>query len=253
MPRITRVLDGPKFFLLSLLLTGTLAFTSGFSSSYHPFVSSRPKLHPVDTFQGGRLTIRPSSSDPNNNEPNPSRPIDRFINPRIDDIGLPLADALNAQVVAPAFEVFFLSLTHSAFPTWLKPIFDSTFPLKGSLLAPTLVHGAGLASCWLAGALAAKAYESEAFDISEGKGYGVPIFRIFQAGAFAIGILILSTQLDLFFEYGRWVQVGESESIDLRIYTAFVEVFDDVVAEAIVLSGWRIYRASLTGARDNEY
>ena len=34
-------------------------------------------------------------------------------------------------------------------------------------MAPTLVHGAGLAVCWLAGALAAKMFEKEAFTLQQ--------------------------------------------------------------------------------------
>lgn len=120
-------------------------------------------------------------------------------------------------------------------------------PKYGSLVAPTLIHGAGLATCWLLGALASKAYESDAFNISEGRGYGTVVLRIVQAGAFATGLLVASTQLDLFLEFGRWVQPGESDEIDLRLLTAIVELINDVVFEAGVLSAWRLYRASLTG------
>jgi hypothetical protein len=100
------------------------------------------------------------------------------------------------------------------------------------------------------GALAAKAYDSEAFNVSGGRGYGTVIKRILQAGAFATGILIFSTQLDLLFEFGRYVQVGESDETDLRLLSAAVELINDVFFEALVLGSWRLYRASLTASAD---
>jgi hypothetical protein len=175
----------------------------------------------------------------------------RFLAPRIDDIGLPIADALTAQIVAPSFQVFWLGLSHSPLPTWLRPVSNQLFATatRGSLVAPTLIHGAGLAVCWIAGALAARGFESDSFNVSGGRGYGTVATRIVQAGAFATGLLILTTQADLFLEYGRWVQPGESEEIDLRLLTAIVELINDVVFEAFTLGGWRLYRASLTANR----
>lgn len=181
---------------------------------------------------------------------------DRFTSPTIDDAGLPLSDALFAQIVAPTLEVFWLTINHSPFPTWLAPVTKQpgmlyTVPAQGSLLVPTLVHGAGLAFCWFLGALASKSYDSDAFNVSGNRGYGTVIRRIVQGGAFAVGILIFSTQVDLFLEFGRYVQVGESPEIDARLLKATVEVVNDVVFEALVLSSWRIYRASLTNDPKN--
>ena len=39
--------------------------------------------------------------------------LDRFLEPKIDDAGLPLADALIAQIVAPTLEIFWLSSQHA--------------------------------------------------------------------------------------------------------------------------------------------
>mmetsp|Transcript_15497 Transcript_15497/g.29243 ORF Transcript_15497/g.29243 Transcript_15497/m.29243 type:complete len:259 (+) Transcript_15497:40-816(+) len=182
--------------------------------------------------------------------------LDRFLSPKIDDAGLPIADALNAQIVAPTLQVAWLSVNHAPIPTWLATIYNNNngllynVPSQGALLVPTLIHGAGLAGCWLMGALAAKAYDSEAFNVSGGRGYGTVVKRIFQAGAFATGILIFSTQLDLFLEFGRYVQLGENEDTDLRLLSAVVELINDVFFEALVLSSWRLYRASLTASAD---
>ena len=178
--------------------------------------------------------------------------LSRFVAPRIDDIGLPIADAMVAQVVAPSFQILAISLTRTPIPMWLRPGTDVLFPTRGSLLAPTLIHGAGLACCWVLGALAARAFESEAFDVSGGRGYGEPIARTLKAGAFATGMLILATQIDLQNEFGGYVQFGYSDATDIRIAQALDDVLKDIFFEASTLFGWRMYRASLTAQRDNE-
>eukprot|EP00574_Skeletonema_japonicum_P011125 CAMPEP_0201732656 /NCGR_PEP_ID=MMETSP0593-20130828/29399_1 /ASSEMBLY_ACC=CAM_ASM_000672 /TAXON_ID=267983 /ORGANISM="Skeletonema japonicum, Strain CCMP2506" /LENGTH=162 /DNA_ID=CAMNT_0048225649 /DNA_START=62 /DNA_END=551 /DNA_ORIENTATION=+ len=133
---------------------------------------------------------------------------------------------------------------------------------RGSLFAPTLIHGAGLAVCWLAGALAAKSFERDAFTLTNNnydddessvsslsigekiKQYDTVLLRLFQAGAFACGILIVSTQLDLLLEFKRYVQFGESEETDFRLLVASVEVINDIVFEALVISSWRLIHAN---------
>ena len=173
----------------------------------------------------------------------------RFTSPVIDDRGLPFTDALVAQIVGPALQVFWLSLVHAPSPTWLRPIFDNAlWQTRGSLLAPTLLHGAGLACCWVAGALAAQAYERKAIDPTV-EGYGTVIWRLAQAGAFASGLLILATQLDLLTEFGRWVQPGESEAIDLRLLSAAVEVLNDIIFEAGAITSMRLFLAYVTASR----
>jgi hypothetical protein len=183
--------------------------------------------------------------------------LNRFISPTIDDPYLPLADVSVAQVVAPSLQVLWLAVNHAPSPTWLRPIFDSNrlFETRGSLVAPTLIHGAALASCWIAGALAAKAYERDAIvpsvqqsadgdPTSSRLDYSRIAIRIFQSGAFSTGILIFCTQLDLFADFGfRYVQLGESDATDFRILTAIVEVINDVFFEGLSLVGWRLFVA----------
>jgi hypothetical protein len=173
--------------------------------------------------------------------------ITRFTNPVLDDPSLPLTDVLMAQIVAPSLQVFWIRLLHSPSPSWLQPVFtaDTLYgSTRGSLLAPTLIHGAGLSCCWLLGALAAKAYERKSFDpTTEGGGYGEVLVSIVKAGAFASGALIFATQLDLLLEYGRWVQPGESPEIDVRLLSAIVELLNDIIFEAIVLTSMRLYLA----------
>jgi len=207
----------------------------------------------ISTSKGGAkfdAVCRHASHDPESSSDEKSSPVvERFLNPKIDDRGLPIADALVAQIVAPSFQVFWLGLSRSPLPTWLHA---SLWAPRGSLVAPTLIHGAGLACCWVAGALAARAFESKAFDVSGGKGYGTVFLRTMQAGAFAVGLLILSTQIDLLAEFGRYVQLGESEETDRRLLVATSELINDVFFEAVTLTSWRLYRASFTANASND-
>lgn len=181
--------------------------------------------------------------------------------------------------MAPTLQIYWLLLNHAPNPSWLRPIgtyFGEAPELapRGAFLAPTLIHGAGLAVCWLAGALAAKSFEREAFTVKggseedEGEGeplrlsatgildlvgrYDTILLRLFQAGAFSSGILILSTQADLLLEFkGHWVQYGESDETDFRIFLASVEVINDIVWEALVISSWRLLHANFMSSPDN--
>jgi hypothetical protein len=178
--------------------------------------------------------------------------LSRFTNPRIDDPALPLADVVVAQVIAPSLQVFWLALNHAPSPTWLRPLFESSYftNVRGALVAPALIHGAALAVCWVMGALAARSYEIDALvpsnqdGVGGNKGYGRVVLRVAKAGAFATGLLILATQFDLFWEFGgRYVQYGDGEQTDFRIQVAAVELINDVFFEAVTILTWRLYLA----------
>ena len=212
-------------------------------------ISAHDRLHHATSISSATTRTVLFASDPQNEGDRDL--LSRFNDPIIDDPGLPLADTMVAQIVAPSLQVFWLSLVHAPSPTWLKPIFDNTlWQTQGALLAPTLIHGAGLAFCWLMGALAAQAYRKEAFDPTV-DGYGTVLSRIAQAGAFATGLLIIGTQIDLFLEFGRYVQPGGSEEIDLRLLSAVVELLNDVIFEASCLTSSRLFLAIMT-ARGKE-
>ena len=205
-----------------------------------------------------RIKTKLQSTPNDDDENNDAGIFSRFTSPQIDDAGLPIADSLLSQIVAPTMQITWLSIVHAPIPSWLYSassttngmLFQSSSTQGGLLIVPTLIHGAGLTLCWVLGCLAAKNYESDAFNISGGRGYKTVILRLVQSGSFAVGLLILSTQIDLLLEYGRYVQPGESDEIDFRLLNAIVEVINDIVFEAGVLSAWRIYRASLTGSAD---
>ena len=198
----------------------------------------------------------------------------RFLSPQIDDPGLPLTDVLLSQIVAPTFQLYWVFVAHAPLPSWARPIssyFGEATELapRGSLLAPTLIHGAGLAVCWLAGALAAKSFERDAFTLTNNnyddenggsrlsigekiKQYDTALLRLFQAGAFACGILIVSTQVDLLLEFKRYVQFGESDETDFRLFLAGVEVINDIFFEALVISSWSIIHANFMSTPMNQ-
>jgi hypothetical protein len=176
---------------------------------------------------------------------------DRFSNPIIDDPAMPLTEAGLVQIVAPTLQLFWIVSLDSPYPSWAQPLVDTTFTSRGAFLAPTLIHGAGLACCWLMGCLAAKAYEKQNFRVNNnnnenvGTGdYGPIISSTIQAGAFACGLLILATQFDLFQEFHGYVQFGESAITDARIYRALVEVINDIFFEFVVLMSWRLFRSN---------
>lgn len=217
-------------------------FSDGFLINKKPNLNQSPTPLSRCVSCDGSLKSKRGSEEEDN-------AISRFAYPRIDDAGLPLSDVLFAAIIAPSFQVFWLSANHAPIPTWLADSQNQLFnsPVQGSLIVPTLIHGAGLAVCWTLGALAGRAYESDAFNISGNRGYKEPILRVIKGGTFATGILIFSTQIDLFLEFGRYVDVGESNETDVRLLEALVEGINDVFFEALTLFSWRIYRASLTG------
>lgn len=205
----------------------------------------QPETPPPGATTPTRLFLSQPPPPPSCN--NESSLLTRFTNPVIDDPWLPLTEAGLAQIVAPSLQLFWLASAHSpSFPSWANPIVLSSDAAaavywdqlpRGSFLAPTLIHGAGLACCWLLGALASNGYQEEAF---EGD-FGTVCVSTLKAGAFSVGLLIVATQLDLLRHYG-YIQVGDSPETDMRLYRAFVEVINDCFFEAMVLLAWRFYR-----------
>lgn len=258
-----RLLLSPRCLLSLLILVSTFLTCQSFTTTALPTLegtstvtrcSSRPTT--VRFLSDPENQNERDSTDDNNND-NTSDILSRFISPVIDDPALPLSDVLVAQIIAPSIQVVWLSLNHAPAPSWLRPIFDMNtqlFAARGSLVAPALIHGAALASCWIVGALAAKSYERAAIAPTEDNlsDYGTVLWRVVQAGAFATGVLILATQADLLLEYkGQFVQPGESPEIDLRLLTGTVEVINDVFFEAVCLVSWRLFlaRQTATGSK----
>ena len=124
----------------------------------------------------------------------------RFTAPRIDDPGLPFADAL----VCVSGSLFIAQWALSPLvPNALKippPSWLTAMSLPGGIdwrgipyILSTIEHGAALAACWVLGALAASAYESEAFTGT----WQTALTRTWKGGAFAISLSGLSAALNM--------------------------------------------------------
>ncbi len=156
------------------------------------------------------------------------------------DRGLPIADALvatSAQVL-----VALIALAAHSRPSWL--IAAPWVPRWRNLpyLIPAVAHGSKMASVWVVGALAGKAYERAAFDGSLREA----VKRTAVSGCFAIGLLIIITQVEV---AGKFAELdlgdpvlGSSPQGDLILNGAVSELLVDCVSEAVALMSWRIIR-----------
>lgn len=175
----------------------------------------------------------------------------RFTEARIDDKGLPIADALVVTTV-PVFVATCVLALGVPRPSWLVPA--PWIPRWRSLpfLVPALSHGAKLSCAWIPGALAAKAYEREAYDGSVDEA----VRRTVKAGCFAIGILILATQIQLSAEFAAAglppPQLGDSPETDLLLNGVASELIADCAFEAVGLIAWRVVRCTTDIPPDEE-
>ena len=80
----------------------------------------------------------------------------RFLEPRIDDRGLPIADALVCGWMVPATLSIGAIALRLPLPMWLTPALGVPALKSLSYLPAIISHGAQLAICWTAGALACK-------------------------------------------------------------------------------------------------
>ena len=166
---------------------------------------------------------------------------ERFTQARIDDRGLPIADALVVTTV-PVFVATVVLALGIPRPSWLVPA--PWVPRWRSLqyVAPALSHGAKLAACWIPGALAARAYEREAYDGTVDEA----VRRTVKGGCFAVGVLVLLTQASLTLKFASMgmapPQLGDSPETDLVLNGAASELIADAAFEAAALIAWRIVR-----------
>ena len=255
---------GASAAMLSLLLV--------YESSCSFALTSRLGSH----VPAGRQRARPLLSAPEPPEPEPQpteeEPVDlrsefdaglaygqqiksRFTAPRIDDPGLPFADAL----VCVSGSLFIAQWALSPLvPNALKippPSWLTAMSLPGGIdwrgipyILSTIEHGAALAACWILGALAASAYESEAFTGT----WQTALTRTWKGGAFAIGVLIFSTQLSLYLSLSSQgldpytipsqAGVDSNSAADRQILTTAFELFCDCSVQAVQLTLFRLYR-----------
>jgi len=164
----------------------------------------------------------------------------RFTAPKVDDPGLPYADALTS--ISATLFVAYLSLSGLIPPvTWLQPA--EWMPAWRALpyIPPALLHGTQLATCWTLGALAASAYERAAFC----DGLKTALARTWRGGAFATGMLLLGTQAHTYVELsalGLEPVFGVSFETDVKLINIANSVTIDVAVQATALTAFRIYR-----------
>ena len=158
----------------------------------------------------------------------------RFTQPVIDDPGLPYADCLVTLSTTMAIAYFVLA-TGNPRPSWLIP--QPGVPQIRAIpyILPTIAHGSQLAFCWLLGALAASAFQRDAFCSSLLE----TISRTLRAGAFASGVLILGTQLVAYDIVGN---VELSAAANIKLNSLASEVSVDIISQAIALILFRIFR-----------
>jgi len=131
----------------------------------------------------GAPVLRPSTAGYDNFDDDV---FDRFLRPRIDDTSHLAEDLLVSGILAPALAVFLVVLTGKYVPAWL--LYEGV--RKRAVLIPTLIHGVGLSLCWLAGSLAARAYEAESIDPNYPQ---ETLVRTLKAIAFSTGLLVFLT------------------------------------------------------------
>ena len=179
----------------------------------------------------------------------------RFFAPRIDDPGLPFADALvcvnGALFVAQwALNPLIPLSIRIPSPAWLAPMaLPAGVSWKGlPFIFPAFSHGVALAVCWVLGAFAASAYESEAYCGT----WQTALSRTWRAGAFAVGLLILSTQIYTYFSLSSQgldpytvpttAGVDQLAQADIQILSTAFELIIDVIVQALFMTSFRLYR-----------
>ena len=179
----------------------------------------------------------------------------RFLSPRIDDPGLPFADAFVCIGGALFIAQWALSPgippdVKIPPPSWLAPVaMPAGVDWRGiPYILPTLVHGSELAACFVLGALAANAYESAAFDGTLREA----ITRTWRAGAFATGVLLLSTQATTYlsltsqgldpYTVPSTAGIDAGARADAQILSTAFEVLCDVAVQGVQLTLFRAYR-----------
>ena len=167
--------------------------------------------------------------------------LERFSRPTMDEPVLPMVDVFATEVIAPISQVAWLSLFQAPAPSWLKPVFHNVlWQAKASWLLPTLLHGTGLACCWLVAAVATNGYARESVDPSESDFQAV-VSTLFRTGAYFAILLVAATQMDIL------LSTGPTEVSASRMLESVVEVLDDTIFVTTAVSSVRLLLISTRG------
>ena len=170
----------------------------------------------------------------------------RFQSKKVKDRGLPIADALD--LTSATVLVALVSLSQHKAPSWLNAEYLREVPrILPNLpaLVGSVVHGSKVSAVWVLGALAAEAYETEAYDAD----FAEAMKRTVKAGCFAVGLLILVEQNEMRQALEHVIGmpaseyvVGENREADLLINSKTSELFVDCASCAVAMLSWRIIR-----------
>ena len=170
----------------------------------------------------------------------------RFQPETVKDRGLPIADAL--VLTSATVLVAMVSLQQHKAPSWLNAEYLREVPrILPNLpaLVGSFVHGSKLSVIWVLGALAAEAYETEAYDAD----FPEAMKRTVKAGCFAIGLLILVEQNEMRQALEHVIDMpaseyilGENEQADLLLNSKTSELFVDCASCALAMLTWRVIR-----------
>ncbi|CAL6349032.1 unnamed protein product [Bathycoccus prasinos] len=170
----------------------------------------------------------------------------RFQSKKVKDRGLPIADAL--VLTSATVLVALVSLSQHKAPSWLNAEYLREVPrILPNLpaLVGSVVHGSKVSAVWVLGALAAEAYETEAYDAD----FAEAMKRTVKAGCFAVGLLILVEQNEMRQALEHVIGmpaseyvVGENREADLLINSKTSELFVDCASCAVAMLSWRIIR-----------
>ena len=170
----------------------------------------------------------------------------RFQPKKVKDRGLPIADAL--VLTSATVLVALVSLSQHKAPSWLNAEYLREVPrILPNLpaLVGSVVHGSKLSAVWVLGALAAEAYETEAYDAD----FAEAMKRTVKAGCFAVGLFILVEQNEMRQALEHVIGMPASEYVvggnreaDLLINSKTSELFVDCASCAVAMLSWRIIR-----------
>jgi len=95
-----------------------------------------------------------------------------------------------------------------------------------------------------------QAYDRKAYDYPPPQGnskrYAETLKRVLSAGAFAAGLLVVTTQFTTSASLGFGVAFGDDPATDLILLAATDDLIRDGLTEAVVMTTWRFYRTTMS-------
>ena len=95
-----------------------------------------------------------------------------------------------------------------------------------------------------------QAYDRKAYDFPPPQGssdrFLETLRRVWSAGAFAAGLLVVSTQFTTSTAIGFGVSFGDDPATDLILLATTDTLIRDGLTEAAIMTAWRLYRTSMS-------